>query len=75
MYAVLLVDDETDVLDSLQSIIDWPMYGIEKVLTASNGLEAYDVIHSQHVDLMITDISMPGMNPPGAGVSLTGRNS
>ena len=66
MYAVLLVDDETDVLDSLQSIIDWPMYGIEKVLTASNGLEAYDVIHSQHVDLMITDISMPGMD----GISL-----
>lgn len=62
MYTVLLVDDENDVLESLQSIIDWPMYGIETVMTALNGLEAYNIIRSKHVDLMITDISMPGMD-------------
>lgn len=62
MYTVLLVDDEADVLDNLKTIIDWPTYGIEHVLTAGNGLEAYDIIRSQQVDLMITDISMPHMN-------------
>ena len=62
MYTVLLVDDENDVLENFKTIIDWPMYGIENVLTAGNGPEAYDIIRSQHIDLMITDISMPQMD-------------
>lgn len=62
MYTVLLVDDENDVLENFKTIIDWPMYGIENVLTAGNGQEAYDIIRSQHIDLMITDISMPQMD-------------
>ena len=38
MYTVLLVDDEEDVLKNLTNTIDWPVYGIENVLTAQTAL-------------------------------------
>ena len=62
MYTVLLVDDEIDILNSLKNLIDWPVYGIENVLTARNGLEALQIIEQQTINLMITDITMPNMD-------------
>lgn len=62
MYTVLLVDDEEDVLKNLISTIDWPVYGVENILTASDGLDACELLSKKHVDLLITDISMPQMN-------------
>lgn len=62
MYTVLLVDDEEDVLKHLVNAVDWPVYGIENILTANNGLSACDILHSHHVDLLITDIRMPNMD-------------
>lgn len=62
MYTVLLVDDEEDVLDNLMNTIDWPVYGIASVLTAKNGTVATQLLLSDHVDLLITDIRMPGMD-------------
>lgn len=62
MYTVLLVDDEIDILNSLKNLIDWPVYGIENVLTTRNGLEALQIIEQQTINLMITDITMPNMD-------------
>lgn len=62
MYTVLLVDDDEGVLNNLQNTIDWPVYGIETILTAKDGLEAYALFHDHHIDLLITDISMPEMD-------------
>ena len=62
MYTVLLVDDEADILNSLKNIIDWPVYGIENVLTACDGLDALQRLDEQPVDLLITDINMPNMD-------------
>ena len=62
MYTVLLVDDEPDILQSLYNLIDWPVYGIEKVLTACDGIDAMQKLTEHPVNLLITDISMPNMD-------------
>ena len=56
---VLLADDEPFILKGLQMLIDWELYGCEIVATASTGLEAYNIIKSQKIDLAIVDIRMP----------------
>lgn len=62
MYTALLVDDEQAVLDSLISGIAWQQFGVDKLLTASDGEQALAVIRAHTVDLLITDIRMPKMD-------------
>lgn len=62
MYTVLLVDDEKPILDSLMSEISWAELGVNKVLTASDGLIALQLMELEKVDLLITDIRMPQMD-------------
>ena len=58
---VLLVDDERLLLVSLTRALQVkrPEWVIE---TASDGVEAMRLLKSQHVDLLITDVQMPGMD-------------
>src|SRR5664279_1775341 len=58
---VLLVDDERLLLVSLSRALQVkrPDWAIE---TASDGVEAMRLLKSQHVDLLITDVQMPGMD-------------
>jgi len=58
---VMLVDDEPFILQGLQKIIDWEAEECEIVKTASNGLEAYEYILENPVDMVIADIRMPEM--------------
>ena len=61
-YSVLMVDDEMPALRFMQAIIDkyLPEFTVaEKVTT---GAQALDYLHQRPVDLLITDISMPGMD-------------
>lgn len=58
---VMLVDDEPFILQGLQKIIDWDAEECEIVKTASNGLEAYEYIQENPVDMVIADIRMPIM--------------
>lgn len=62
MYTVLLADDEPAVLDALTAGISWAQLGVDKILTAADGIQALDVLASSHVDLLITDIMMPRMD-------------
>ena len=62
MYQVLLVDDEQDILNTLQTNIDWPSYGVENVMTARDGLDALKILEQHAIDLMIADIRMPNMD-------------
>lgn len=66
MYTVLIVDDETPVLDSLSSNIGWQQLGVSTLLTASDGRQALSIMSSHKIDLIITDIKMPNMD----GISL-----
>ncbi len=53
---VLLVDDEEDILWGLSRALSKAGY---EVLSASNGREALELLKSQPVDVIVTDIKMP----------------
>jgi PAS domain S-box-containing protein len=57
---ILVVEDETDVRNMIVRALGRRNY---RLLEAANGEEAVKLVkqHNNHVDLMITDIIMPGM--------------
>lgn len=68
MLQILLVDDEQYVVDDLKVAFPWTEFGIGKVHKAYSGLQATKILQEQPVDILITDIAMPGMN----GLELVG---
>lgn len=56
---VLLVDDEPDLLDIFKS--EFEDRGCE-VFTAANGKDAMELLKTQIVDVVVTDVCMPEMN-------------
>lgn len=58
---LLLVEDEPDLLRLLAMVIDGWQLPLD-VRTATNGFEALVRIGEQRPDLLITDLSMPGMD-------------
>ena len=69
MYHVLLVDDEENVLQVLKDSIAWQNLGVERLFTAQSGERALELMEQNRIDLLITDIQMPGMD----GISLIKR--
>ena len=66
MYKVLIVDDETPALRYLQTIVEKYAPGFEIAECCTNGEAALAHLQAEHIDLLITDISMPAM----AGIAL-----
>lgn len=62
MYNLLLVDDERPILDGLYSNIPWEDCGFTGVYQADNAQTALEMIARYRIDIMVTDISMPGMD-------------
>lgn len=60
-WTVLLVDDEPDILSSVQLVLERSKKGL-KVLTASSGAEGLELLGSRHIDLLISDFKMPVMD-------------
>lgn len=61
MKTVLIVDDERLFLSSLADVL--PSYFEDlKVLTAEDGSEAIITLHTEDVDLVVTDLKMPLMD-------------
>ncbi len=58
---ILIVEDDLNVLEMAASILRKHNYN---VLTAANGIDALDLVgeHEEHIDLLLTDVIMPGMN-------------
>lgn len=61
MKKVLIVDDEEDMLWMLQRNLDSGIPNIE-TFAAQSGNEALDILNGNEIDLVITDINMPGMS-------------
>lgn len=59
MLDILIVEDDKNTRKLLSAILGKKGYN---VLTASNGLEALDVLDNHHVDLMVVDVMMPQMD-------------
>jgi len=56
---ILVADDEMGIRESLRKILEKEGFD---VITATNGEEAFKIIRSQNVDLLVTDIRMAGMD-------------
>ena len=56
--SILLVDDETAILDICERILVNKLY---HVLTATSAEKALEILDKESVHILITDISMPGM--------------
>jgi len=59
---VLVVEDEEYVRKSIVYKVDWAQLGFNFALEAENGLRALEIVEQQDIDVIITDIRMPGMN-------------
>ena len=56
---ILFVDDEDDIREVVQIRLESNGY---QVVTAASGDEALNKVASEHPDLMILDVMMPGMD-------------
>ncbi|MDL2263688.1 response regulator [Synergistaceae bacterium OttesenSCG-928-I11] len=59
---LLIVDDEPNTLDGLQTAVDWHTLGIGRVASANNGKAALDLVETFVPHIILTDISMPVMD-------------
>ena len=59
MYRILLVDDETDVRESIARMIDWDTQGFSLCGCAAGSLEALEMADELLPDVVMTDICMP----------------
>ena len=56
---ILIVDDDTDIRESTRDVIAfWQCVAV----TAATGLEALDILDHRHVDTVLCDVMMPGMD-------------
>ena len=62
MYSLLLVDDETLILDGLYNNIAWEDSGFTDVYKADDAQKALEILDRRRVDVVVTDISMPGLS-------------
>ena len=60
MIQVVIADDEMRICQLIEALVDWKSLGMRVTGTAANGLEALDIVTKQMVDILITDIRMPG---------------
>ena len=55
---ILVVDDDPHILEVLETRLSSAGF---RTITAAGGQEAMEILHSQQVDLMISDVRMPGL--------------
>lgn len=58
-FTLLIVDDDISILESLKRLFYKNGY---RILLAENGKKGLEIIKSTHVDLMLLDLKMPGMD-------------
>ncbi|MBO5473272.1 MAG: response regulator [Lachnospiraceae bacterium] len=62
MYSVLIVDDEKNCRQRIKNILRKSEVPIDMITECRNGMEALEVLESQGIDIMFTDICMPKMD-------------
>lgn len=58
---LLIADDEALIRKGLLSL-DWKSIGMDEVYSVSNGDEAWNLINTEKIDIVIFDIRMPGLS-------------
>lgn len=63
MLVILIVDDESEILDNLYELLSNAFQGEEYFFLKENfSRSAKEVLQTQPVDILLTDINMPGYN-------------
>ncbi len=71
MFKILIVEDDKNMRMLLDYTLKEQSY---HVLLAKDGMEALDVLETEHIDLMVVDFMMPNMNGDELTVSLRESN-
>ncbi|MCL2865435.1 MAG: response regulator [Lachnospiraceae bacterium] len=61
-WKILIADDEIRISMLIKTLVDWDKLGCICVGMADNGETAYQMIHEEKPDIVITDIRMPKCN-------------
>jgi len=62
MYRVVVIDDENTIRRGIVNLINWNELDCEVVAEFSNGLDTVNYLKNNQVDIVVSDIKMPGMN-------------
>lgn len=62
MKKVMIVEDEELILQGIRNILDWESLGLQVAHMAHDGAEALEMWEKEPVHIVVTDISMPGMD-------------
>lgn len=57
---ILIVDDQRKVVEATKKLVDWKKLMVDKVFTANSAATAKDILKKEQIDIMLTDIEMPG---------------
>ncbi|MDR0519634.1 MAG: response regulator [Clostridiales Family XIII bacterium] len=60
--SVLIVDDENWICQLIKESVPWEELNMNVAALAGNGVEALRVLRDSHIDIVITDIRMPGVD-------------
>jgi len=61
-YSVLIVDDSPVMRTFIRRVLVLSGFEVGECMEAGNGEEALEQLGTHHVDVILTDINMPGMN-------------
>ncbi len=70
---MLIADDEYAIRTGLASL-PWPEQGITLIFAACDGLEALEATKKHRIDILLTDICMPGLSGVELGELALGSN-
>lgn len=59
LYTVIVADDEDELREAVCTMVPWQEYGFKLLGSASNGLDALQLVEQYEPDLLLTDIRMP----------------
>lgn len=62
MHQLLIIDDQTVLADDLADMLPWSDIGVDVVHKAYSGREALELMYEHSIDVVVTDIRMPGMS-------------
>lgn len=71
-YSILLVEDEENLQEALKLNLELEEYD---VTSAWNGVEALELIHKEHFDLLILDVMLPELDGIGVVESIRLQNN
>ncbi|MGI6106317.1 MAG: response regulator transcription factor [Lachnospiraceae bacterium] len=60
MMTVLVVDDQERILKVTKLLVHWDRIGVDRVYTASGSEPAKKIMEKEKIDILLTDIEMPG---------------